>query len=264
MVDVASGTPIRGVECEVMNRHEVAVGLPVGVGVVVPPPQPLASATGLFRWRCFWLLACLLNGGTCVLVWILNMCAPLTLEWLELAGPVLGFRLAPDELAIYCTEQCCSAPLPCCGMVQVDSIRPAEIEAVDVYAEVVSLSVMLVGGGTCCSSPIVLQTVDDIASPTEEDGNDVRALPDCSQCATQPCMLWCGSAVRDETSYVTDVTRCFLGCKVVENDGSSRTVRLSRNAFRLATVGALFASRDVLRERLHRPVHAIGSAIQSL
>ena len=227
-----------------------AFAVPLATGVPVADiVQPLHSAIGLTRWRLMWLAAYLLNVGALVAIWLLNMCAPLTLEWFELSGPIYAFSLSLDKLAVYKTEACCSLPLPFCSLALIHRIRPSRILGVDVYAERVFINVLLVGGGACCSSPIVIQTIDETSIRASRE-RAAEGLPDCERCATQPCLLRCTGAVRDEATRVSEFTRYFLGCRIVDHRSGLDMLRLSRAALRASTVAALFDARDRLRERL--------------
>ena len=236
---------------EVADPSTPADATPVPLGVpVAMVVQPLFSAIGLTRWRLFWMMAYVLNVGTLILLWLLNMCAPLTLQWLELSGPIYAFRLTPDEFAVFKSEACCGFPLPLCGLSRIFRCSPSDILSVGVYTETVFVSVLLVGGGACCSSPIVIESVEDSSASTREDGDRIDGLPDWARCMTQPCMMRCTGAVRDEATRVSDYNRYFLGCEVVGRGGRLRTLKLSRSALSSKTVARLFDVRDRLRGRL--------------
>lgn len=238
----ASGTA--GV-AEGVAEGVVAEGVPVAF--VLPP---FTLAIGVARWRIFWTAAYFLNAVTLILVWLLNVCAPLTLEWLELSGPVIRMRLVPDEMEVYESIQCCGFPVPWCRLQLVKVCQPANIMSVQVYAETVIVSALLVGGGQCCSSPVAIQHVDETLiidrCPEADD------LPgECGRIATQPCLLRSSGVVRDEAVRVADYRRCFLACEVNMPDGSWHVFRLSRTAYRPATVALLFRAREELREQLN-------------
>ena len=109
---LVAGALMQGV---VVDGHAVQPGV-VEVFAVQGVPVPLPSiflhyAIGAVRWRAFWCLAYLFNVVSLTLILCLNMCAPLTLEWLELSGPIRSFLLTEEELTIYDSVQCCDLPL---------------------------------------------------------------------------------------------------------------------------------------------------------
>jgi hypothetical protein len=223
---------------------EIVQGVPVA-----PDFPPLYFSIGASRWRIFWALAYLSNVVALALIWLLNMCAPLTLEWLELSGPVLAFQLSEDQLTIFESAHCCDLPLPWYPFRQIHSFNPSQIESVDVYVQVVHVNVILVGGGACCSSPIIIPEADDLPFIAER-ASQPPALPDCAQCLAQPLMLRCSGAVRDQTTQAADYRRCFLGAVALTPGGLRTRVNLSRLVHRQQTVFELFEVRDRVRGRL--------------
>jgi len=249
-----------GAAIEPPSSASAVVGVPIGVpvGRVVPA---LSVAIGIWRWRIFWTMVWLLNLAWLPLAWLLNWCAPFTLEWLECTGPIYSFHLTPDVLSVRRSVDMCGVlPLPWWPFGEVERLPPADVHGVYVYSEVVLVSVLMMGGGATAGSPVMLPSVDEANTEVLEERASVNSLPEWMRCMTQPCAARCTGAERDHTKRIFDYRRYYLGAEVAADgrDGGRRfrVIRLSRTALSKQTTEELFGARDHLRERLHEMDHA--------
>lgn len=203
----------------------------------------------------------LLNLAWVPLAWLLNWCAPFTLEWLECTGPIYSFHLTPDLLSVRRSVDLCGVlPLPWWPFLEVERLAPSDVHGVYVYSEVVLVSVLMMGGGATAGSPVMIPSIDEASTEVLEEPESVSSLPEWMRCLTQPCAARCTGAERGHTKRIFDYRRYYLGAEVATDgrDGGRRFrhVRLSRTALCERTTEELFRARDGFREWLHEMDHA--------